>query len=211
MQPAPGIFVEQVRVGLEMRDQRLAMRAALLGLPEGVELELDALQAEIRPQTMAQQDHLGVGIRAGQPERLEPHLMKLTVPALLRALVPEHRPGVPEPARAVVQQVVLDRAAHDAGRALGPQRELLAIERVGEGIHLLFDDVGDLADAAHEEPRVLDDGRADALVAIGAHRGRNGILETGPEGLVGGQHVVHAAHALDAVGAAHAGSRCATP
>ena len=116
-------------------------------------------QAELAPQRAHHQDHLGVDVRAGKAERLDVELVELAVAALLRPLVAEHRPHRPQAQRAVVERVVLDHRAHDAGGGLGAQRELVAVHRVGEGVHLLLDDVGHLAQAAHEQRRRLDDRR----------------------------------------------------
>ena len=69
----------------------------------------------------------------------------------------------------------------------------------------------DVARAAHEQRRGLDDGGADALVSIGAHARGDRRFESAPQGFVGGQHIVHAAHALDAFGLAHPGSFRAAP
>jgi hypothetical protein len=52
---------------------------------------------------------------------------------------------------------VLDGGPHDAGGGLGPQRQALAVQLVLERVHLAFDDVGRIADAADEEGRRLDD------------------------------------------------------
>ncbi|MNN39952.1 hypothetical protein D3C81_1540090 [compost metagenome] len=98
---------------------------------------------------------------------------------------------------------MLDGRTHGGGSAFGTQRQLLAVERIGEGIHLLLDDVGHLADAAHEQLRVLDDRRAQLLVAVGAQHGARGILEMLPQRRIGRQHVVHALHALQRLGGLH--------
>ena len=67
MQAAPRVFVERVGVLLEVRDQRGAVRAALVGLAEAVQLEPHVAafdQAEVAPQRAAHQDLLGVDVRA---------------------------------------------------------------------------------------------------------------------------------------------------
>jgi hypothetical protein len=73
--------------------------------------------------------------------------MKLAIAPLLRALVAKHRAEIPQPRRLPVQQAMLDAGAHDAGGAFGPQAQAVAAE-ILEGVHLLLDDVGDLADRA---------------------------------------------------------------
>ena len=52
---------------------------------------------------------------------------------------------------------------HHAGRALGAQRHR-PVAAVGEGVHLLADDVGRLADPAGEQPGVLEDRQLDQPV-----------------------------------------------
>ena len=98
-------------------------------------------------------------------ERLGAVLVELAVAALLRPLVAVHRAAVPEALRAVVEQAVLDRGAHAGGGAFRAQRELLVVQLVAPGIHLLLDDVGRLADGAAEQRRVLDQRHADGAVA----------------------------------------------
>jgi hypothetical protein len=106
-------------------DQRGAMRRALCGITERVEFERDILQPQIIPQPSTHHDVLGIDVRPGKTERFDPHLVKLTVAALLRPLVPEHRP-------AVVQAAAADQTAGCArvtartqgGRALRPQRQI---------------------------------------------------------------------------------------
>ena len=90
---------------------------------------------------------LDVDVGTGEAERFDAELMELAVASLLRPLVAEHRAAVPQPLRAVVEQVVLDRRAHARRRAFGAQRQAFAVQRVDEGVHLLLDDVGRLADA----------------------------------------------------------------
>ena len=116
---------------------------------------------------------LDVHGRAGHPEGLDVHLVELPVAPLLRALAAEHRPQGIDLERGVrLHEVVLDDRAHDAGRGLGPegQRGPLFVP-ILEGVHLLRDDVGVGADAAREQPRVLEEGRADLPIAVAARRG----------------------------------------
>ena len=95
----------------------------------------------------------------GVPEGLAVDLVELAVAPLLRPLVAEHRPASPQPLLLVVQQPVLDGRAHQPGGRLGPQAQAVAAAVV-EGVHLLLDDVGVLADRALEELRALDERHA---------------------------------------------------
>src|SRR5690606_33390254 len=168
-----------------------------------IELERDARQAEIVPQSLAEQDDLAIRIGTAEAERLRAYLVELAVASLLRPLVAEHRPHVPEPLGAVVEQVVLDRRPDHARRAFGAQRQGLAVERIDEGVHLLLDDVGHFADATHEKARRLDDGRADLLVAVGRHGAGHGLLEPSPPMGLGGQDIVHAPDGPDFLDLGH--------
>ena len=79
---------------LEVRDQRGAVRAALVGLAEAVELEAHvapSTRPRSRQQRAAHQDQLGVDVRPGEAERLDVELVELAIAALLRPLVAEHR------------------------------------------------------------------------------------------------------------------------
>ena len=97
-----------------------------------------------------------------KPMRLDIELMELAIAALLRLLVPEHRADAPELVARTAQHAVGDGGAHDAGRGLGAQREAARRPDL-EGVHLLLDHVGEFADGALEEPRLLDDGHAHLL------------------------------------------------
>lgn len=179
----------------QIRDQFLAMRRAFFRLPERVQLEPDAGETQVVPQTLAHQDDFRVRVRPGEPERLDADLMKLTVTAALRALVTEHGTDVPQALGAVIQQVVLDRRAHDSRRIFGTHRQMLAVERVGEAVHLLLDDVGHFADAAREQLRMFDDRRANVLIAVCAQHRLDGGFEEVPQRGILREDVVHALHA----------------
>ena len=112
------------------------MRGTLFGKAERVDLELDAGQAEIVPQALAHHDDLGIRIRTREAERLDADLVELAIAAALRTLVTEHRADVPQALRAVVQHVVLDRRAHDGRGIFRAHRQVFAVQRVGEAVHL---------------------------------------------------------------------------
>ena len=107
-QPAARIGVEVGFVPLEMRHQRVAMRAPLVERAERVDLQPHALEAEVVPEPRAHQDELGVHVRPGVAERLGADLVELPVSTLLRPFVPEHGAHVLEPLRPGVEQRVLD-------------------------------------------------------------------------------------------------------
>jgi hypothetical protein len=191
VEPPLAVLVELVLESFEIGDQLLAVRGAFRRLAQRIDLEAHAAQSEVVPKALAHQDDLGIGIGTGKAERLDTHLMKLPVTAALRPLVPEHRARVPEALRTVVQQIVFDRRAHHGRGVLGAQRQVLAIERVGEAVHLLLDDIGHFADAAREKLRVLDDRRADVLITVGAQHRAYGVLEKFPQHGLLREDVVH--------------------
>lgn len=195
VEPALRFLVEGIDVFFQIRDQFLAMRRALFGLTERIQFEADAGESEVVPQTLAHHDDFGVGVRPGEAERLHADLMELAITPALRTLMTEHRTDVPQTLRAVVQQVVLDGRAHDRRGVLRAHRQMLAVERVGEAVHLLLDDVGHFADAAREQLRVLDDRRADVLIAVCAQHRLDGGFEEIPQRGILREDVVHALHA----------------
>ncbi|MND93602.1 hypothetical protein D3C80_857940 [compost metagenome] len=101
------------------------------------------------PPAGAQQDQLGVDIRALQAKHFGPQLVELTVAAFLRTLVAEHRTDVPQTLLLIVQQTMFDAGANATSGPFRTQRQAFAIAIV-EGIHLFFYDVGHFADRAFE-------------------------------------------------------------
>ena len=85
--------------------------------------------------------------------------------------------------------------AHGRG-AFGTQRESVAAP-VLEGVGLLLDNVGDLADAAHEQARILEHGGVDTPVAEAVRDLLRPVLEEAPIGLVARQNVRGAAGGLE--------------
>jgi hypothetical protein len=148
------------------------------------------------PQPRKHHDLLGVHVRPLEAERLDVELVELALAALLRALVAEHGARGPHPHRPVVEEVVLDRRAHDAGRRFRPERQALPVA-ILENVHLLLDDVGDLADAAHEERRGLDERRADAAIPVLPEDRTARVLEHLPKRRGVRQDVFHAADRLE--------------
>jgi len=169
----------------------------LVALPQAIELEPHAaclFDAQDLPQPRQHHDQFGIDVRPGKADRLDVDLMELAVAPALRPLVAEQRPHRPQPSRRLVGEVVLHDRAHHPGGEFRPQRELLAVEPVLEGVHLLLDDVGDLADALDEQLGGLDDRRADLLVAVAAQPVGYPRLEPLPQRRVRRQQIVHAAH-----------------
>ena len=192
MQAAARILVEHIHVLLQVCDQRRAVGAALVGLPQAVQFQPHVLQPQFRPQRMRQQNDLGIGFRAGKAQRLGTDLVELAVAAALWPFMPEHRPHVVQALAAVVEHGMLYHRTHHPRRCLGAQRQLFTVEPVLEGVHLLLDDVGDFAQAAHEQRRRLDDGRADVAISVARHEGAHLVLQPFPARRIGRKNVVHA-------------------
>ena len=179
------------------------------GRAERIDLQLHARDAEQAPQPRGHRDDLRIDIGPGEADGFDVELMELAIAPLLRLLVPEHRPDAPELVTRAAQHAVRDHGAHDAGGGFGPQRETVAA-LILEGVHLLLDHVGELADGALEEPRLLDDGHAHFLKAIRADELAHRAFEELPRADVGGQHVVHAANGLDDLSQTQSPSTCCT-
>ena len=147
-------------------------------------------------QARAEHDQLRVDVGTRKAERLRIELIELTEAPRLRPLVAEHRSGAPDALALVVQQAVADHRAHDAGGRLGAQRQRVAA-RILEGEHLLLHDVGELADRALEQRRVLDDRHADFLIAVRGKQLARDAFQPMPAGNVRRQDIVHPARRLD--------------
>ena len=164
------------------------------------------LEAELLEEAHAHDDHLCVcaGVRGAQA--LDAHLVELPQTALLRALAAKHRAGVEQLGRcaALGDEVVLGDGAHNAGRALWAQGQLLvcleglvcleAVDRAeGEDREdLLGGGVAGLAAAAQEELRLLEDGGLDGLVAVEPEDLQGLGLEGLPGAGLGGKQVLGA-------------------
>ena len=160
------VAAEPADIFAERRDQGLAERGTARRAAHRVHDQFDAGDAQLPDQRPREVEHLGVDRRVRDAEDLDVELMELAVPALLRPLVPEHRAEqVHLRRRHRLLEAVLDKRAHEARRRLGAQGDALA-PLVGEGVHLLLDDVGRLARALGEQFLAFDDRRADLGVAV---------------------------------------------
>ena len=181
---------------LEIGNQRSAVFRPLGRLTEAVQLQFDAFQAQVIPQTGAHQDQFRVDIRSAHAEGFHPDLMELPVAPLLRPLVAEHLAHVIQPLRLPGRQVVLDHRPHATGRAFRAQSQGFAIQAIDEGVHFLLDNIGHFPDRPLEQWRRLDDGHADGPVAVALQPAADGVFEQLPECRFFRQDVVHPAHGL---------------
>ncbi|MNC35159.1 hypothetical protein D3C75_836320 [compost metagenome] len=167
LQAALAVFVQLLQARREELDQRITVACTGFAGAQAVEFQLDrVLDAQQAPQAPGQHDQLGVDVRTVEVEHFHADLVELAVAALLRALVAEHRADVPQLLwLAAADQAVLLHRAHAGGGAFRAQGQRVAVAVV-EGVHLLLDDVGDLADRALEQLGELDDRHADLPVAV---------------------------------------------
>ena len=101
---------------------------------------------------------LGIYHRLGDPEDLHIDLVKLAMPPLLWALVPEHgTDGVKFNHGISRVQLVLDIGSHHRSGGLGAHSNTIPAA-ILKGVHLLLHDISFLADAPREELRLLQDG-----------------------------------------------------
>ncbi len=143
------------------------------------------------------EDQLGVHQRRAHPEDLGVDLGELPVAPLLGSFAPEHRADGVEPLHGVGRvQLVLDVGPHDGGRGLRAQGDHLPAA-VGEGVHLLFDDVRVLADAALEELGPFHDRDPYLTEPEPLEQLLGGALDRLPELHLAGQNVLEASNQLN--------------
>ena len=176
----------------------LDVRGSAVAVADRVDLEHVLRDAESAQQLGIELDHLRIDRGIIAPDRLDRELPVLAVPALLRTVVPPHRPDRVQLLRLRLPvQPVLEVRAADRRRRLGTesQRPRAAVR---EGVRLLLHDVGAPAGRADDQLGVLEAGRVDAPIAVqGAH-----LLHLPrhplPDRLVGREDVVRAARRLEA-------------
>jgi hypothetical protein len=102
------------------RTQPLAIHRAAHRIADGVELEMRLPRPHVSEIAGEHHEQLGVDERIVAPERLDPDLMELAVPAALRTLAAEHRPAIVEPRRRIpLREPALEIGAHDPAVASG--------------------------------------------------------------------------------------------
>ncbi len=193
---AQGVLVE-VEPAQEVLEGLPVDGAALL-VAERVQQDAEVPQAERAVGLVGEDDQLGVERRVLGADRLGAHLREVAVAARLGPLVAVVRAGVPELDRQVAElvQIALERRAQDGRGALRAQRQLLAALG-GEGVHLLADDVGGLADTAGEQLHVLEAGGLDVAVAGVPQRGGDRLAHREEGRGAGRQQVVRALGGLE--------------
>jgi len=139
---------------------------------------------------------LDVGARLGRAQHLEVDLVGTGAAGPFAAA----RSGTSGRRRTAQRQLlgelaVRDERAADAGGIFWPQGERFSTT-VGEGVHLLADDVGRLADAAREQLGELEDRRGHLAVAIEARHVARGVDDMREAPVFVGKEIVRATHGL---------------
>ena len=168
-----------------MAQERFAIGRTIAFVADRVEPQDDTWNAIRAQQFVGEVDDFDVGFGLAVTETLDTELMRLTVAPFLGTFVPEERADVVEPLRTARQEVVLEQRAHDRRRPLGPKRETAA-PLVGERVHLFLDDVGRIADAAHEEFGSLEHRRADLAIPEATRDRVDARFKSLPAGALGG-------------------------
>ena len=208
MQTTFGIIIKLIKMLIKVINQGSPMSQTLVGIADGIEFELQTIQAEIVPETLRHRDDLGVNVRPAKPDRLDPDLMKLPITPTLRTLVAKHWTEIPQASGALVGEMVFNHGPNHPRGILGAQGQVLAIERVDKGIHLFFDNIGGRTNTPRKQRCRFDDRRPDLLIAVTAGPVTNGFFDQFPQVGIGRQQVVHPLHAGEnaGLGSAHAGS-----
>ena len=133
-------------------DERLAKRGPAFIVADRIDFHRER-KFEVAAKLVDHYQQLGVAGRVGAAEYLDAELVELAVASFLRALATEHRPRIEQPLLGVgAIEAGLDVCADHARRAFGPERDTgFAFVAIGEGVHLLFDDVRGLAARAEVE------------------------------------------------------------
>ena len=195
VQAPAAVLVQQVEMPTQVVLQALAIGRTRLARTQGVQFKAQSTQAQIAPELRRHGDQLGIQFRRGTAEALGADLVKLPVATTLRALVPKHRPLVPPAQQLALEQTMLDTGAHRAGGAFRAQRQAVAVA-VEKGVHLLLDDIGDLADGTSEQFGRLEQRQPHLGEAVTLQGGSQTLFHRMPARRDRGQQVVHAAHGL---------------
>ncbi len=180
----------------EIGRELVAIGGARRGSAQRIDEQLEAGETQPPQQPRRQQNQFRIDVRTREAECLCVDLMELTVPSRLRPLAPEHRSHAPHPQPVLPQQAIGYHGPHDSGGGFGTQGNVI-FALVDEAEHLLFDDIGEIADRALEQLRLFDDGDPKFLVAVACEHLARDALQVLPCCSLCRQHVVNAAKGLD--------------
>ncbi len=134
------------------------------------------------PQCGGQHNEFGIHLCARKAQGLRADLVELAITATLWALMTEHGSHVVQALATFVKHVVLDHSAHHTGSRFGAKGELLAVQAVFKGVHLLFHNVGHLAQTTHKQGSGFNDGRAQVAIGMARHQAAHFFFQPLPLG-----------------------------
>jgi hypothetical protein len=177
--------------------ENIPVNIPAVGTAQRIDVENDPGNADPVHKQAQHVHHLGIDHRAVNAEDLGVDLMKLPVASLLGTLVPEHRSDLIEfQRRRIGMERMLYIRPHDRSRRLRAQGQPLAVP-VLEGVHLFFNDIGALSDAAREKLQLLRHGRPYfAVTEVLEDLPRRVFNLLPPAGLVR-QYIVHPSNGLN--------------
>ena len=179
-----------------MRSQSFDVTGAANGIADRVQLQGQIAQPQRRVKAPEQRDDLNIERRILIPDRLTVELVVLPQTARLRPVVAEDADQA-ERAQRLGSGVhaVLQVSPDDRRGALGTKR-YVAAALVGEGVHLLLDNIGRLTGAVVEERGVLKSRRAELEIAVQVGAPARSPLDKIPVRHVLGQDVLRPAGGL---------------
>src|SRR5215469_9628517 len=172
------ITAELVPVRPAPLDQRRTKGGPALGVSDRIYLHRGR-NFEVVAELVDHDEQLGVAGGVGPAENFDTELVELSIAALLRTLATKHRARVPQPLLGIAAtEPGFNVRADDAGRSLGAQRDRgLAFIAIGEGVHLLFDDVSGLAGRARVELHAFEDRKADLPDRVALENRASALLD----------------------------------
>ena len=148
-------------------------------------------------------DELGINHRFCFANGIEVKLMELAVATGLRAIVAKTRAARKQFHRLrLADHAVVHVGTANRRRALGAQHHIVAA-LVGEAVHFFLNNVGLLANAAHEEARVLENRGFDPRKLVVAGNGFERVVNPAPVVCLGRQNVAHAAQRFNGASRFH--------
>ena len=158
--------------------ERLAKRGPALLVADRIYLHRE-WKFEVAAKLVDHYQQLGVAGRVGTAEYLDAELIELAIAAFLRAFATEHRTRIEKPLLGIgAIEAGLDVCADHAGRAFGPQRDDgFAFVAIGEGVHLLFDDVRGFAARAQVELRAFEHRNSDLFDRVAIENRARALLD----------------------------------
>ena len=196
VQASARVLIQRIRVSLKMGDQLGPVPGAFVGLSKAVDFKAPVAQAKFTPERGGHQNQLGIDFRPGESQCFRTDLVELAIAAPLRTFPTEHRAHVVKALGAIVEQVVFNDRADHTRRIFRPHAQVLTVtmlvRAVLKGIHLLFDDIGHLANAAHEQAGVLKDRGANIAIGMAVHQQADLVFKPLPTRRLRRKYVVHA-------------------